>query len=490
VVDGNGVGVAGVDIDFVSLAGGGNPHEQNDGTDANGNFFTTLDPGVYEIRFLPPPPPVTTLLTGVLTPVTVVGTKNLGTITLAAGVSAQGTVKNSAGLPVGNVKVDVYNAITGAKYHMQSNVTNAFGNFNVAVPTNTALRTELLTSGVLSQVLVPREIFGTVTGPTNFGTLTLQTGYHVTGTVRTEAGAPVMGADVDVTVLPGGETLFTPSDNTNSLGVFDVVVPAGTFDLDVTRPDNLVLVGVDVDGLSVSAATNLGVLTMRNGVFLSGTVRDRHGNLVEAADVNAIEVATGQSIALGSDNTNAMGFYSVVVPTGLLDVVFSPPGPHNVLQKDRHDGVSVTGNTVLDGRLLGEPAHVAPTGKTPSPTAPTALPLGQGTPGTGGSVPFIDARRTRAGTTLRLFGGRPGAPLHLWLGFEERALAAEPAVHLVQPLARVSSILDASGHAELTLPPESASRMGRAVYAQFLVLDPEARHGAALSHVVGLSLSN
>src|SRR5262245_65609301 len=64
VVDQNGVGVAGVDIDVINLGSGGNPHELNDGTDINGNFLTTIDgPGVYEIRFFPPTPPTTTLLT-------------------------------------------------------------------------------------------------------------------------------------------------------------------------------------------------------------------------------------------------------------------------------------------------------------------------------------------------------------------------------------------------------------------------------------------
>src|SRR5215510_3927937 len=68
VVDQNGVGVAGVDIDVINLGSGGNPHEVNDGTDANGNFLTTIDQsGVFEVRFFPPPPPLTSLLTGVVT---------------------------------------------------------------------------------------------------------------------------------------------------------------------------------------------------------------------------------------------------------------------------------------------------------------------------------------------------------------------------------------------------------------------------------------
>ncbi len=483
VVNESGVGVAGVDIDLISLGSGGNPHELNDGTDVNGNFLTTVDPGVYEVRFYPPPPPATTLLTGVVTSIVVAGTKNMGTITLVAGVSVVGTTKNSAAVPVGNVKVDVFNATTGAKYHMKGNVTNAFGNFNLAVPANTPLRSQLLTNGVVGQVLVPREMLGTVTGATNLGVMTMQTGFHVTGTVRTQTSAPVSGADIDVTDLATGNTLFTPGDNTNSLGIFDVVVPAGTFDLEVNRPGALVLVGVDVDNLAVSAATNVGILTMRNGVFLSGTVRDRFGAVVQGADVNVYEASTGLSVALGSDNTNVAGFYSVVVPTALLHVVFSPPGIPHILAKDRHNFVNVTVNTILDGRLPGAPGHVTQHPNLPKPY----LPLGSGTPGTGGSVPHI--RVVASGTaevTLWVSGGRPLAQARLLFGFEEHASSTQPELHLVRPLARLAFRLDEQGAAQLTLPLPSAGLLGRTLYSQLAVIDPEAQAGFAVSHVLAL----
>ena len=59
VVDGNGVGVAGVDIDVKNLGSGGTPNISGDGTDADGFFSTTLPAGLYRVFFKPPPPPVT-----------------------------------------------------------------------------------------------------------------------------------------------------------------------------------------------------------------------------------------------------------------------------------------------------------------------------------------------------------------------------------------------------------------------------------------------
>lgn len=482
VVDPNGAGVAGVDIDFVNLGSGGNPHELNDGTDANGNFLTTVDPGVYEVRFFAPQG--TSLLTGVLASVVIVGTKDVGTIPLVLGASTTGTTKNTAGVPVANVRVDVFDLTTGAKVLMKNNVTNAFGNFNVIVPMNVPLRTELLTGGVVGQVLVPRELFGTVTGSTSFGTKTLLPGFHVTGTVRNQLGAAILGADVDVTDPVTGDTFFTPSDNTNTLGVFDVVLPAGTFDLEVNRPATAVLVGVDVDNLVVSAATNLGVLTMRNGVFLSGTVRNSAGATVQAADVNVFEVATGLSIALGSDNTNALGFYSVVVPTGLLDVVFSPPGPHHALAKDRHFNVSVTTNTTLDGEFPGAPPRASQHAGLPKPVMP--LPFGSAAPGTGGSVPHIRGTLGKTGLTLWITGARPGASARILLGSEHQTLAARSGLELVRPEAQLPLVLDARGEARLHLSLGNAARLGRALDLQLVVLDPGAARGLATSHVLAI----
>jgi hypothetical protein len=482
------VGVAGVDIDLISLGGGGNPHEANDGTDANGYFTTTCDAGLYEVRFYAPPPPTTTLLTGIVSPVVVTGTKNMGTIVLQAGVSISGTAKNAANLPVGNVKINAYDATTGVQHHVKANLTNAFGGFALAMPNNTPLRLEVLTHLVPLQVLVPREIVLTPSGNTSLGDVALQTGYHVTGTVRTQLGTAVSGADVDVTDLANGATLFTPSDNTNTLGIFDVVVPAGTYDLDVTRPASLVLVSADVNSLAVSAATNVGILTMRNGVFLSGTVRDHRGQPVQAADVNVYEVSTGLSLALGSDNTNVAGFYSVVVPTVLIDVVFSPPGAHNVLHKDRHDNVNVTASMTLDGTLPRRgPTSYFPSAPPPPSGRPVLLPFSAGTQGSNG-VPHIRGARATDGTlTLHFSGGRPHAQAEVLLGRSERLIPVV-GTHVVRPEYRLALRLDARGEAHFQLPAPDATLSGLRAYAQLAVRDPQAELGLALSHVLALEL--
>ena len=81
VVDWNGVGVEGVDIDVKEETTGQEPPIFNDGTNANGFFNTTLPPGVYTVTFRPPKPPTTTHLFAEVEGVVVFGTTNMGVIT-------------------------------------------------------------------------------------------------------------------------------------------------------------------------------------------------------------------------------------------------------------------------------------------------------------------------------------------------------------------------------------------------------------------------
>ncbi|HEX6885271.1 MAG TPA: carboxypeptidase-like regulatory domain-containing protein [Planctomycetota bacterium] len=488
VVDANGVGVAGVDIDFLKV-GGGNPNEANDGTDANGNFLTTVDAGVYEIRFFAPAPPASSHLTAVLTNVVVTGTKNLGNVVLPAGVIVQGTVRNAASQPVGNVVIDVFRDDTGARVLMKNNFTTAFGTFQLAVPANVPLRSEYLTHLVVGQALVPRRILGTVPFSVNVGTITLQTGFHLTGTMRTETGSPIEGADLDVKILPSGTTLFTPSDNTRG-GIFDVIVPPGTYDLVITRPTNLLVVAVEVDDLTVSGPTDVGVHVMRFGVLLSGTVRDADDVLVPAVDLNVREVATGLSLPLGSDNTNDAGFYAVVVPPGPMHLVFSPPWPHSRFEKRTRDVLITNTNVSLHVVLPTAPTTTLTQPGVPAPLPPWSwfIPFGAASTGPRGAQPFLDGTRLSRAARLQLFGGAAGGQARLWIGRDVHPSPENPQVFVVEPLVALPVQLDGNGAAQLDLADRLTQGLGETLHAQLVVPDPAAPRGLALSHVLAIGL--
>lgn len=351
-VDSTGVGVAGVNIDGFDAADGSPVCLVNDGTNANGFFTTTVDSGagVYRFVFKPPPPPGTTLVMVELDNVVVVGTTNLGNIVLPPGVSLSGRTKDVNGFPVANVDLDVVDLGTGQEMPLQEDRTNAFGNFTLAVPT-TPIEVQFKTDG-LSPRLAPLALELTLSGNTSLGDLALLPGHLLEGTVQRSGGVPVSGADIDVLVSATGDKLFTPNDNTNSAGIFSAVVPDGTYTLEVCpKPANL-LVAKEAPAGVVNGDTNVGVITLDNGVVLSGTIMDFLGTPVQGADVDVRDSTTDASVVLCSDNSNTSGGYSVVVPTGTFSVTFRPAGDcASGLGQHRIAGVVISGNTVLGGVL-------------------------------------------------------------------------------------------------------------------------------------------
>jgi len=370
VVDVNGVGLAGIDIDAVSVSGGGNPHLTNDGTDANGNFSATIDPGLYRLTFYAAPPPATTLLAGVLDNVVVSGVKNVGTIVLQPGVSLSGRTLDSAGLPLAGVKVVVKRDDTGAIVPMKNATSNAFGNFAVAVPT-TALTIELDPTAIVLRTLVPARTSATPSGATNLGNLTLLDGFVLSGSVTNLSGVPINGVDLDVLVSATGEKLWTPGDRTSGLGAFTLRVPPGTYDVQFCPSLATRLVAREFKDQVVGASMNTGAVALAPGVQLSGRVFDASGTPRPGVDLAVDLSSTGASILTCNDDTNATGNYAVIVPAGTLDVSFAFPGRHGTSAADLHAGFVVAGDTVLDGVLPAPTALFA--GAPLSGPAPLAV---------------------------------------------------------------------------------------------------------------------
>lgn len=359
VVDANGNGVASVNIDAVDASDGSLVALSSDGTDGNGFFTTTVDPGagVYRFLFFPPPPPAGRLLVGERNNVVVVGTTNLGNVVLSQGFALSGTTRRTSGTPVANVDLDVIDPVTHQELVLQGDTTDAFGAFSLAVP-QTPIQLRFRTDGI-TPLLAPRVMELDLSADTNLGTVTLQPGFVLSGTVRRTNGTAVSSVDIDV-FDAGGNKLFTPSDTTNSSGFVDTVVPSGAFEIEVCPPFSALLVGRLLSGVVVSGTTNLGTVTLQSGVVLSGTIRDDLSAPVQNADVD-VRDSTGQAVVTCNDNSDAAGHYAVVVPTGTFELTYSPPGPGctSGLGLDVDLGVVVNGSTTHDAVLPAASAATA-----------------------------------------------------------------------------------------------------------------------------------
>jgi len=323
IVGPGGVGVQNVDIDAFDLVSGSEVGLANDATDANGNFSTTIPAGLFRVSFRPPAPPLTTLLVLEVDNVVVSGTRNLGTLTLQNGVVLSGRAVDTLAVPVANLNLDVVDDVSGLELTTPNDRTDAFGNFQLVVPSapiELHFRTDQQGSS-----LAPRALALAPTGTTNLGDVVLQPGFLLVGKVLRTNGTAVVNADLDLRLAVGGSTVFTPRDNTNASGDFSLLVPAGTFDLEVCPRATDLLVAAERTSILVSTGTDLGTITLVNGVTLSGTVTGAAGAPQQNVDIDVRNRSTGAAVVLCDDNTKAAGQYSVVVPTGNYDLTFTPP---------------------------------------------------------------------------------------------------------------------------------------------------------------------
>jgi hypothetical protein len=347
----------------------------------------------------------------------VVTTTNLGTITLGAGYLLSGRAVRAGGLPVSNVGLIVIDGPSGVPVEQVQTKTNAFGQFNLAMPQHECeLRLDATTQAI---VLGSRFFELDPSAAVALGDILLPPGALVTGHVQRTNGMPVAGVDLDFDKVASGNGVYVPDDNSDALGNFAVVVALNTYDVSFCPEPTALLASHLIAGQTITGPTNFGTITLADGKRLFGTVLDHRGAPAFQVDVDVFVSATGTPVPLCNDNTNASGAYSVFVPAGTYDVVFTPAAAGAAIGGDWHRGVVVAADTQLNGML---PAR----GHGNSFGGP--LPNGGGI-----LVPLVDAghaprtrgasdpgdaalRLTLAGDELVVSGARPGQGLLLALG--------------------------------------------------------------------------
>ncbi len=147
--------------------------------------------------------------------------------------------------------------------------------------------------------------------------------FRVMGTVRNAGGQPVPGVDIDAVNAATGESLTLANDGTDANGFYYIYFPPGTYNIRFTPPHGSPLVSQERTNIVVMNNVTLNV-TLPNGFFLFGTVRDPNLQPIAGVDVDVRDQGTNASIFLGNDDTDVNGFYAVVLPNGNYKVLFRP----------------------------------------------------------------------------------------------------------------------------------------------------------------------
>ncbi len=320
LIDRFGVGIAGANIDAIDDQGN-QVLLANDGTAGDGTFSVTIDPGTYTIIFNPPPPPASTYVAVALKNVVVSGVKNLGDVSMADGVFVSGRVTTLGGTPVENVDIDILDG-QGAPTFLKGDKTDFDGNYTVTAPKG-KIELRLDPANASIQVLAPLNFNKLAFQDKFLGTVALPPGFTVTGVIRDSGLNAVVGADLDTKDTLTGRKLYTPGDNTDNNGFVDFIVPAGIYDIEVGPQLSDRLVTKRILALPINSDTTLGIVTLEAGVLLSGQVRSA-GVGIFGFDLDLRDSATQLSVPTTDDNTDASGNYAVIVPTGTLDLIYTP----------------------------------------------------------------------------------------------------------------------------------------------------------------------
>jgi len=476
VVDSNGNPVPGVNINAFRVSNGNEETLANDGTNGNGDFLTTIPPNVYDLHFQPPAPPASTLVTLVLHNVVVVGTVNLGTLVLPPGVLLSGHIQAQNGTPLGQVTLNVIDQLTNEPVIQAQHKSDAFGNFNLSVPAH-AVELQLDATGLLIGTYASRALQLSPAANTNLGNIILPPGFTVSGTVvRTVGGTTVNAVDLDFFDTTTGEKLYTPNDNSNAVGAFSVVVPAGNFDIEFCPVFATRLVGKRINR-TVAGNLVVGNVALDPGFVLTGTVRSFDSTIQVNSDLDVRDMDAGIKVVTCADNTNGSGVYQIIVPGSRLKVIFHPPSASLPLGNDIHKNLVISADTVLNGTL---------------PSCPLPNNYGTGLAGTGGIVPHLTTSggasvADNGAFALELQNGRGGAQAFLLVSlatdsrtFFGGTLLANPSLGALVPLS-LGGVPGAAGAGSLQLPFNLAPVVNANLYAQFFVRDVNAVQGWAFS---------
>ena len=364
VVDENLAPLASAKLDFVD-ASDGPIFVANNATDAAGNFSVVLLPSTLAMQIDPGPgsPLVPREVGGIV----VGGDTAIGDQVLVEGHHLSGTLVDQTTMPgpipIPGVRVETLDPATGAKIYNTRNTTNELGAFDIVVAPGPVNLRFIPPRGVVSltRLLAGIDMQGAYALPT----IALDEGVLASGTVLAPAAAPAQATDLDFLEQVTGFERFTPRDNVDDQGRYDVAVAPGSYKIAFKPPAASGWAPAQLDNVNLGSSANLPTVQLQPGRTVSGIVRDSAGVPLPGVDLDFEVTATGVALLTSQDKTDATGAFAVVVPADTYDIEFSPPALSGVGQLTL-PSITVVGNLNVGTLTLPGASPAAASGVTPS----------------------------------------------------------------------------------------------------------------------------
>ncbi len=322
VQDQSGVGIAGVQIDFVDSCTAVLAGATGNITSATGTFSATVNSGIYDLEIRPPAGTLYAAYRMLKYDLTI--SRTLGIVKLANGVAVSGHVTDTGGAPLSAVYLHFFVPNGGGRVYTVRDKTDALGNYSIVVAPGTYELRYGPHSGTpyLAQSAPPVSI----TGPLTLPTVALQTGFAVSGTILDSVGVgnPVINVNINAIDTDTGAAVLLSHDRTDVNGFYSVSVPAGRYVIAFEPEKCTHLAGAWSAATSVSADTSIATVQLPAGVLVQGLVTDTNGAPVFDVNTDYFNAA-GAEIVASDDHTDAAGAFNTYLPPGTYAITYSPP---------------------------------------------------------------------------------------------------------------------------------------------------------------------
>lgn len=231
-----------------------------------------------------------------------------------------GFVYDESGAPVVDADLDFDNALTGQRIYTPNDNTDQYGFFRVTLVAGTY---HISFAPPAGSHLLGRQMFDYPLFQSRVENVTLGTGRVVHGAALDSLGLPVAGIDFDLDTLGGGR-VYTPNDNSDSLGAYWLVSPPGLFRMRLSPPAGSRFRGLEIDSVAVTGDTIIDFIVPR-GWLLSGRVVDSGGLGLDSIQIDLRDALTGSKVFVSFNGTDSLGNYIVAAPGGVFNIRFTPP---------------------------------------------------------------------------------------------------------------------------------------------------------------------
>ena len=143
-----------------------------------------------------------------------------------------GSVTDSLGVGIAGCDIDLLDS-NGVEVFISQDFTNALGAFSLCVPGQGAGTFTIVINPPVGSSYLGTQRDQFLTSSTSILPFSLEDGFFVFGTVVNESGAPLVDADLRFADSVTGTTLNFSGEATDLNGAFSVLVPPGTYDIDV-----------------------------------------------------------------------------------------------------------------------------------------------------------------------------------------------------------------------------------------------------------------